>query len=185
MAIADTQTLFLHELCEIYDAEHRFIEGQQEMEQNATNQELREAIHHHLEQTRQHARNLEEVFSGLGEQPRRESNEVAKGLVNEARESIQQTETTGLRDCAIDAAVAKVEHFEMGSYRSLVTAAQLMGEERIQDLLSHNMSEEEETARIAETTAMKLLRDAMKAEGKEPSTAQTLMDKAKDRLTGR
>jgi ferritin-like metal-binding protein YciE len=28
MPIASTQDLFLHELREVYDAEHRFIEGQ-------------------------------------------------------------------------------------------------------------------------------------------------------------
>jgi hypothetical protein len=31
MPIAGTQGLLLHELCELYDAEHRFVEGQQEM----------------------------------------------------------------------------------------------------------------------------------------------------------
>ncbi len=49
MPIAGTQGLFLHELCELYDAEHRFVEGQQEMAQEATDGKLESAIREHLE----------------------------------------------------------------------------------------------------------------------------------------
>ena len=35
MAIQSTQDKFLHELGDIYDAEHRFLKGQQVMLQNA------------------------------------------------------------------------------------------------------------------------------------------------------
>jgi ferritin-like metal-binding protein YciE len=66
MPISNTQELFLHDLSEIYDAEHRFVEGQQEMAQNATDGKLESAIREHLEQSRLHARNLEEVFDKLG-----------------------------------------------------------------------------------------------------------------------
>jgi ferritin-like metal-binding protein YciE len=127
MPIASTQDLFLHELCEVYDAEHRFVEGQQEMIEHATDQSLTSAIQEHLEQTRQHAVNVERVFAVLGEEPRRETNEVAQGLVSEAQEGIQEAQSDTLCDCAIVSAVIKVEHFEMGSYRSLVTGARLMG----------------------------------------------------------
>jgi ferritin-like metal-binding protein YciE len=65
MPIGDAQELFVHELGEIYDAEHRFIEGQQEMAENATDQDLKDAIQEHLAQTRQHAVNVERVFSEL------------------------------------------------------------------------------------------------------------------------
>jgi ferritin-like metal-binding protein YciE len=36
--------LFVHNLSEIYDAEHQFVEGQQEMAQQASDQNLRGAI---------------------------------------------------------------------------------------------------------------------------------------------
>jgi ferritin-like metal-binding protein YciE len=66
MPIANAQELFVHELGEVYDAEHRFIEGQQEMVEHATDQDLKGAIQEHLEQTRQHAVNVERVFAELG-----------------------------------------------------------------------------------------------------------------------
>lgn len=62
MAISNAQELFVHNLSEIYDAEHQFVEGQQEMAQQASDQDLKSAIQDHIDQTQQHARNLEQVF---------------------------------------------------------------------------------------------------------------------------
>jgi ferritin-like metal-binding protein YciE len=182
MPISNAQELFVHELSEVYDAENRLIEGQQEMVEHATDQDLKSAIQEHLEQTRQHAANVERVFTELGQEAHRETNEVAQGLVSEAREDIQEAQSDALRDAAIVSAVIKVEHFEMGSYRSLVTAAHLMGQTEIERLLRENMQQEEETARIAEQSAEELLQKAMQ-EG-EQEEEQGLMDKAKDKLMG-
>jgi ferritin-like metal-binding protein YciE len=181
MPIANTRELFLHELSELYDAEYRFLEGQREMMQNATDRDLRGAIENHIVQTEQHIRNLEQVFGELGQEPRRETNEVARGLVSEAREGIQEAQGEALRDCVIDAAVIKVEHFEMGSYRGLVTGAQLMGQTEVVSLLNVNMQQEEDAARIAEQSAEELFQKAMQAEKQEE---KGLIDKVKDRLTG-
>jgi ferritin-like metal-binding protein YciE len=182
MPISNAQELFVHELGEIYDAEHRFIVGQQEMAEHATDESLKEAIQEHLEQTEKHAANVERVFTELGREAQRETNEAARGLVSEAQEGIQQAQSDALRDGAIVSAVIKVEHFEMGSYRSLLTAANLMGQTEIERLLRENMQEEEETARIAEQSAEELLQKAMQEGGQEGE--QGLMDKAKDKLMG-
>ena len=136
MPITNTQELFLHELAETYDAEHRFLEG------------LQSSIENHIYQTRQHIGNLEQVFRELGEEPRREANEVSQGLVNEAQVIMQETQSDALRDCAINAAVIKVEHFELGSYRGLVTGAQQMGQNEIVNLLNENTQQEEQTAQL-------------------------------------
>src|SRR5215212_11760827 len=152
MAISNAQELFVHELSEVYDAENRLIEGQQEMIEHATDQDLKGAIQEHLEQTRQHAANVERVFTELGQEAPRETNEVAQGLVSEAQEGIQEAQSDALRDAAIVSAVIKVEHFEMGSYRSLVTGAQVMGRSEAARLLKHNMDQEEQTAKLAESS---------------------------------
>ena len=180
MPIANTQELATHELCELYDAEHRFIEGQQEMAQMASDQDLQSAIQDHIEQTRQHARNLEQVFSRLGQEPQRETNEVAQGLVSEAKEGIQEAQNDALRDCAIVAAVVKVEHFEMGSYRGLIPGAQQMGQTEVVNLLNQNLQQEEEAAQIAERSAERLIQKAMQSEDQEKG----LIEKAREKLTG-
>lgn len=152
------------------------------MIEHATDENLKSAIQEHLEQTRQHAVNVERVFTELGQESRRETNEAAQGLVSEAQEGIREAQSEALRDSAIVFAVIKVEHFEMGSYRSLFTAASLMDRSEIERLLRENMQQEEETARIAENSAEELLQKAMQEQGGQEE--EGLIDKAKDKLTG-
>ncbi len=183
MPIANMQELAVHELCELYDAEHRFVEGQQEMAQMASAQDLQSSIQQHIEQTRGHIENLEQVFAHLGQEPRRETNAVAQGLVSEAQEGIQESQNDAIRDCAIVAAVLKVEHFEMGSYRGLITGAQQMGQQEVVNLLNENLQEEEQTAQIAENSAPELIQKAMGQEGQQEEEEKGLIDKAKDKLS--
>jgi ferritin-like metal-binding protein YciE len=180
MPITNPQEKFVHELCLVYDAEYQFAEGQQEMAQNATDQDLESAIREHIEQTQLHIRNLEEVFEQLGQQPQRQTSVVAQGLVSEAQQDIQEAQNDAIRDCLIDAAVLKVEHFEMGSYRGMVTGAQQMGQTEIVNLLNENLQQEEEAARIAEQSAPELLQKAMQGEEQE----EGLVEKAKEKLSG-
>lgn len=181
MPITNVNELFVHELCQLYDAEHRFLEGQLVMVNKAADFELQKAIRNHILQTREHIRNLEQVFRELGQAPRRETCEVAQGLVNDAQQGIQEVRSDPLRDSLINAAVIKVEHFEIASYRGLVAAVQLMGEPLVVDALNENLGQEEETARTAEQSAEKLLQKAIRA---EESQGEGLIDKVKHRLMG-
>ncbi len=184
MTLTKAHELFLHEVGDIYDAEHRFLEGQQEMVQNATDEELGGAIQDHIQQTRQHIVNLERVFGELGEERRRETCDASQGLLNEARKGVAEAGNEAVRDCVIVAAVAKVEHYEIAGYRNLITGARLMGHTGVERLLTENLQQEEETARIAEGSAEKLLRKAMQGEGERPEEEKGFVDKAKDTLTG-
>ncbi len=186
MAIKNVQELFAHELGEIYDAEHRFLDGQVKMVHRATDGDLQRSIENHILQTRQHIGNLEQFFREFGEEPRRETNEAAQGLVSEAEQSIGEVQNSALRDCAINAAIIKVEHFEIGSYRGLVTGARLMMGESVvvSNLLETNLQQEEETAQIAEQSAEELLQNAMRTEAPEQEGLADKMSRLKDRLTG-
>ena len=184
MPIADTRELLLHELRELYDAEHRFLEGQVQMVHRATDSELQRSIEDHIYQTRLHIRNLEQFFGELGQEPRRESSEAAKGLVSEARQGLEVDWSDALRDCAINAAIIKVEHLEIGSYRGLLTGARLMMGQSVavDDLLQTNLRQEEETARTAEQSAEELFQKAMQAEQPEGEGLIDKVKKLRDRL---
>ncbi len=80
-----TQRVLLNDLGDIYDAEHRFLEGQQRMVQEATDQRLRRAIQEHTEQTQQQSQNLDQAFRELGQEPRRQPCDASIGLAREAK----------------------------------------------------------------------------------------------------
>jgi ferritin-like metal-binding protein YciE len=187
MPIANMQELFLHELAEIYDAEHTIVFGLEAMDQGASDENLRSAIQNHLEQTQGHIQNLEQVFNHLGQEPYRETNEIAQGAAKELQKGLGEAhQSPELVDCVIISAAIKVEHFEIASYRGLITGAQQMGQqEEVVNLLQQNLQEEEETAQIAEQSAPDLIQKAMMGQqGQQQEEEKGLIDKAKDKLMG-
>ena len=68
--------------------------------------------------------------------------------MSQAQQNMQAAENEAIRDCIIVASVIKVEHFEMASYRGLITGAQQMGQNEVVNLLSENMQQEEQTAQM-------------------------------------
>ncbi|HKC72902.1 MAG TPA: DUF892 family protein [Chloroflexota bacterium] len=165
MAMMTAQEMFQHEVGDIYDAEHRFLMGQQEMLNKATDLQLQGLIRQHIEQTQQHIRNLEGVFNLLGQQPKGVTCDSAQGLVTEAQKAMRDAASDPIRDVLIDTAAAKVEHYEIASYRSLITDAVLMGQTEIQNLLQQNLQQEEQTAQLLEQTAPQLVRKALQTAG--------------------
>jgi ferritin-like metal-binding protein YciE len=164
--IEDIQELYFHYLGDLFDAEHRFLEEQQEMARQATDHDLQKAVEHHVDQTQQHIQNLEQVFQRLGREPRRLRCDAAEGVVSETRKGLQQARNDVMRDCIICAAVIKAENYEMATYRTLLTGTQLIerGDIRgeVENLLEQNLWQEEETAQTAEQSARGLLEKAEK-----------------------
>jgi ferritin-like metal-binding protein YciE len=164
MPIASTQEKFVHELADLYDAEHQFLEGQRQMERRASDDRLRTMILEHIIQTEQHIRNLEQVFGILGEDPRRQPCSGAKGLVEEASKVMEEAGGDELRDSLIGGAAAKAEHYEMVSYADLITGAEIRGDRKVATLLRANREQEVRTARRMERVAPRLLKRAAAAE---------------------
>ncbi len=165
MAIHDLNEKFAHELGDIYDAEHRFLEAQKEMLAKASAPQLKSMIQQHIQQTEQQIRNLEEIHSLLGHKPQRVKCDAATGLVTEGQKTTKAAaDNPAVLDCVIASALAKVEHYEIASYRGLVTGAQMMGQQEILQLLQQNLLQEEQTANLIEQNTPQLIQQAMPAQ---------------------
>lgn len=163
MAISTPEEKFQHEIGDIYDAEHRFLEAQQQMLDQATNAELKTMLQEHIGETEAQIQNLERIYEALGQKPKRVKCQAAVGLVTEGQKTLEEAETPALRDCVIAAAAAKVEHYEVAAYRTLVMGAEGMGQDNVLKLLKQNLRQEEQTAKRVEASAPALLQQAMKA----------------------
>jgi ferritin-like metal-binding protein YciE len=164
MTLKTTQEKFLHELGDIYDAENRFLKGQQEMLKAATDATLKAGIEQHIGESEQQVKNLEQVFQLLGEKAKAEACDAAKGIVTEGQKNLKEAGTDQIRDCLIGTSLTKVEHYEIVSYRGLILGAQEMGNKEIVSLLQQNLQQEEKTAKQLEQNAPKLLKQAVQAE---------------------
>lgn len=162
MTIATLEQKFVHDLADIYDAEHRFLEAQREMQQQASSPQLKAMIQDHMQQTQQQIANIEQIYRQLGSQPQRVKCDAAVGLVTEGQKGMQESQANpAVRDCVIAGAAAKVEHYEIASYRGLITAAEGMSQTQIAALLRQNLQQEEQTAQMVEQSTPMLLEQAM------------------------
>lgn len=162
MTIRTLEEKFVHDLADIYDAEHRFFEAQQQMLPQASSPQLKAMIEEHLGQTRQQIGNLEAIYVQLGSRPVRVTCDAAAGLVVEGQKGMLEAQANpAVRDCVIAGSQAKVEHYEVAAYRGLLRAAEGMGQAQIATLLRENLEQEEQTAHKVERSLPQLLERAM------------------------
>jgi ferritin-like metal-binding protein YciE len=143
--VSTLEELFLDEIQDLYDAEKQLTKALPKMAKAASSDELRQAFEDHLEQTKGHVDRLEQVFEALGEKAKGKKCEAMAGLVKEGDEIVSSTEETPVRDAGLIAGAQKVEHYEIASYGSARTHAQLLGHDSIVDLLEQTLEEEKET----------------------------------------
>jgi len=143
MAAENLQELFVEEVRDIYDAEKQLTKALPKMARAAESEELRTAFEEHLEITRMHVGRLEEVFKLLGMAARGKTCEGMKGLIEEGQEAIEELEGCTL-DAALIASAQKVEHYEIASYGTLATFAEILGLQDAKDLLGQTLDEEKE-----------------------------------------
>ena len=156
MSISNSQEKFVHELADMYDAEHQFLEAMGKMRDAATDSKLTQLLEQHIEQTERQIGRLDQVFAEMGEEPRRQECMGAKGLVQEGSKMMEEAGSPEVRDSVIAGAAAKAEHYEMVGYADLVDGAELMGKRKIVRLLTDNREEEMSTARKLERLSPRL-----------------------------
>ena len=65
--------LFIHELRDLYDAEHQVVDALPKMAEAAESDDLRAAFEEHLGQSRTHIERLERAFKHLDRKPTRKT----------------------------------------------------------------------------------------------------------------
>src|SRR6202011_1405063 len=107
--------------------------------------ELKRAFESHLEQTEEHIERLDESFNRLDEKPAGKTCKAMKGLIEEGSEMLEEEGEKSVIDAGLIGAAQRVEHYEIASYGTVRTFANLLGEEEAADLLQQTLDEEGET----------------------------------------
>ncbi|MEO6004576.1 MAG: ferritin-like domain-containing protein [Opitutus sp.] len=137
------EDLFLDELQDIYDAEHRISKALPKMAKAATDIELKAAFTAHLTETRGHIEKVAQVFEIIGEKAKRKTCQATVGLLKEGDEIVEEFADSPAINAALIAAAQKVEHYETASYGCLKEWARLLGHADAADLLGEVLSQEE------------------------------------------
>lgn len=153
--------LFLHELGDILYVERKLAEEVlPKLIQEVRDEEFRTGLERHLEQTRGHITNVEQVFDELGERPHEEDCIGFQGLKAEHDKLVAES-SNELIDLVDTGAAARTEHYEIAAYSGLIEMARALGEQNAVTMLDENLKEERETLREIESVT-KTLRDRVK-----------------------
>lgn len=142
MAVKSLEDLFVDELRDIYHAEKQLVRALPKMARSASHPELKQAIEAHLEETRGQVERLDQVFEELDIAKRAKKCEAMEGLIEEARETMEEIEVDYLLDVAMIINAQKVEHYEIAGYGSLVSLAKQLGHGNVATLLAATLEEE-------------------------------------------
>ena len=148
MSLDTLEKLYISELRDLYSAENQLLKALPKMAKGASSPELKDAFEKHLEQTKGHVERLEELFEQRDESPKGKPCKAMKGLIEEGSEILKEEGEDSVLDAGLIVAAQKVEHYEIASYGSVRTFANLLGKDDEAELLQATLDEERETNEI-------------------------------------
>ncbi|WGF90851.1 YciE/YciF ferroxidase family protein [Marinivivus vitaminiproducens] len=153
--IGSMDDLFVHTLRDIYYAEKQIADALPDMIAKATNPELKQALDHHLGETRNHIERVETVFEMHGVKAKQVDCPAIDGILKESREIAGEVDDKQVMDAALIAAAQAVEHYETTRYGSLIAWAKQLGRNDCASVLAQTLAEEkaadETLTRLAES----------------------------------
>lgn len=149
---------FVHELGDMLDAELQLTKVLPAIHKETTDPQLRERIRQHLDETRQHVRNLEACFEALGEKVKTEKCAGMAGILMEKEKLLKEMKPSEDVLQAINfTGSLKVEQYETAAYTSLIGLAHIMGHVEAEQLLKDNLQDENNMEKFLEQNAARLM----------------------------
>jgi len=162
--MSDPRELFLHELGDVLYAERTLVKALPKLQEEASDEELAQGFGDHLEETRQHVKNVEQAFQALGEQAKAEKCPGIEGIKQEHDDFVSnESPSQEVLDAFLTGAGARTEHYEIAAYEGLVTMAEAMGEDEVASLLTENLEQEKAALQKMQTIGKRLANVGAKA----------------------
>lgn len=139
------EKLYIYELEELYNAERQYLELLPDLSGAAASPRLKEAFQRDAFETQQHVERLELIFEQRNLRPRRKTCIGMEGLIQEAKERIQEGGDSDILDAALVATAQRLEHYEIAGYGCVQAYAEVLGLQREANLLKTILHEENAT----------------------------------------
>jgi ferritin-like metal-binding protein YciE len=155
MAMRTLDDCFQDELRDVLSAEKQLVRALPKMAKGVASEELRQALLDHLEETEGQVERLEQAFESLDKSPRSKKCVAMEGLIEEGSHVLEEEAEDDVKDAMIIAAAQKVEHYEIATYGTLCTWAEMLGHTDALALLKENLAQEkaadEKLTKLAES----------------------------------
>jgi ferritin-like metal-binding protein YciE len=142
MATKTMNDLLMATMQDVYYAERQILKALPKLAKASENEELKNALMHHREETEGQVERLQKAFDALGKRARGKTCEAINGLVEEGDEVVEEFEQGPVRDAGIVACAQAVEHYEMARYGTIVAWAKAIGADDVARLMQETLDEE-------------------------------------------
>jgi ferritin-like metal-binding protein YciE len=142
------EDLFSETLKDIYFAEKQILRALPKMAKEASTPELKQAFETHRDQTEGHVDRLNEVFELIGRPARGKTCEAILGIIDEAKEIMEDFKGAEALDAGLASSAQAVEHYEIARYGTLKTWAKELGHNDAAKLLDETLQEEIKTDQL-------------------------------------
>ena len=139
------EDLYIEELQDLYSAENQILKALPKMIAAATDSTLKKGFELHLEQTKEQAERLEQIFKRIGKSADGKTCKAMQGLVAEGQEALKEGQPGPVLDAALIACAQRIEHYEMAGYGTVKTFAKQLGDDESIPLLEKTLAEEKQT----------------------------------------
>ena len=123
--------------------EQKILDMLEENIEAAQDDQVKELLRTHQQETRQHVEILEQVFGAFEWEVDDCPCPAIEGLEKEGKAMIKKTDDSFVDSVILQGAV-EVEHHEIGAYTNLILNARAMGRQDVVDLLEQNLHSEAE-----------------------------------------
>lgn len=142
MSVKTMEDLFIATLKDIYYAEKQILKALPGMVDKADDAKLKKALETHREETEGQVARLEKVFKLIKIPARGKKCDAIEGIIDEAKEHMDEIENERVLDAGIISSAQAVEHYEICRYGTLVEWANDLGYADAAKLLAQNLKEE-------------------------------------------
>ena len=124
----DATELLVLELQEIHSAESQLSRVLPRLSKALDSEELGTLMEERLAEGERIIKEIEAVFDEMEESPGRKKNVAAEGLINDAREHVQEIEAGPALDAVLIGAMQKTEHYCIAAWGTAKALAQAVGQ---------------------------------------------------------
>jgi len=159
--------LFMHELSDMLDGERKILDALRQQSEESSRNDLKTQMEKHRDQTEEQIQRLEQCFQELDAEPQETECTGIRGIIEEHENFKQEDPSEDLIDFFNVGACAKVEHYEIASYETLIRMADLMDHKKVSKLLNQNLKEEQQMLKKVEQLSTKIEPENLMGEEEE------------------
>lgn len=139
------EDLFQHQLKDIYSAESQWAEVLPKMREQSSNKELQNCFSEHIEQTKNHRKQLDKIAKEMDVDLSGVKCEGMEGLINQANDFISSKPGKDVLDAGLIAEAQRIEHYGMSAYGTAAQYADALNHKEAAKQLHQILQEETNT----------------------------------------